>query len=736
MNLFTSVGLMMFLSIALRAHAGIQDWDSYLPKGNEKGTVTRVCKICHTLERVVTSRHTANEWQEYVKLMVQRGAPLPSEKISAVAEYLGSNFGPENPLPPGLKPQGTTELPPGVGRNLVMSKCQDCHDLKLITTSRYSRDGWHKVVASMVGRGAWLTRDQVPVVGDYLAEALPAPNVKLSQKKREVMRKTVLRDDRKAFTNSQPVVRGSISGTVFAKEGQVRAFRVTAHNSRYGIRYTVFTNNGHYKVPQALPGPYEVGIIEDGYSAPLQKIELSPGREQKVDIEVARRPLPFGVIFGDYDELYPPGLGRDMLENVCMGCHGKDWFHHFQRTEAGWRGAIRFMRFGYNFAGSAPLGRTQLSAADEDLIAKYLAANFGRNSPKKRLKRDEYPVVEEAVSKSIYVHYDIAADTPHPTARKPYWDADGKLFYGNPTELLHDGLFSPLSKLVWFTGGSSNSMVRLDPKELNPAKRWKFYPLPTPNAVPHGLAEDSKGNIYFAQVATNMVGVVEAKTDRIREYRIPTSGSQLQVITDQDDNLWYGLVHGSAIGELNAKTKWIRQWAVPTADFSVYGMAIDKDGSIWSAGWAKNMVAKFNPVTQTFTEYRAPSRLAGTRRPGIDSKGIVWVTEFSAGKMLSIDPSTGNMAEYSMPMRYSSPYDVQADAQDKLWISDEFNSSIVAFDQSKKTFTYYPLPQLNWSVPKLSIEPNGTMWFGSRNVPHPGAVHFYPEGFSAGAPPP
>jgi hypothetical protein len=33
------------------------------------------------------------------------------------------------------------------------------------------------------------------------------------------------------------------------------------------------------------------------------------------------------------------------------------------------------------------------------------------------------------------------------------------------------------------------------------------------------------------------------------------------------------------------------------------------------------------------------------------------------------------------------------------------------------------------------VEKNNTIWFGSRDVPHVVAVHFYPNGYSASAPP-
>src|SRR4029450_450273 len=62
--------------------------------------------------------------------------------------------------------------------------------------------------------------------------------------------------------------RGTISGRITADEGQVRAFRVAAHNLDRRIWYTVFTEKSQYTVPQALPGRYELTVIAHDYASP------------------------------------------------------------------------------------------------------------------------------------------------------------------------------------------------------------------------------------------------------------------------------------------------------------------------------------------------------------------------------------------------------------------------------------------------------------------------------------
>src|ERR1035437_5960629 len=84
------------------------------------------------------------------------------------------------------------------------------------------------------------------------------------------------------------VLRGSISGTVKADQGEVRGFRVTAHNLQYKLWYTVFTNKGRYTIPQALPGLYDVTVLELGYKSPTLPVQLGPGEIKTLNFAITR----------------------------------------------------------------------------------------------------------------------------------------------------------------------------------------------------------------------------------------------------------------------------------------------------------------------------------------------------------------------------------------------------------------------------------------------------------------
>ena len=44
-------------------------------------------------------------------------------------------------------------LPPGPGRNVVVSKCSACHATAVIENERHDADGWHETIDKMVDRG-------------------------------------------------------------------------------------------------------------------------------------------------------------------------------------------------------------------------------------------------------------------------------------------------------------------------------------------------------------------------------------------------------------------------------------------------------------------------------------------------------------------------------------------------------------------------------------------------------
>ena len=83
--------------------------------------------------------------------------------------------------------------------------------------------------------------------------------------------------------SAQSAARGTITGQGDRRSGgSLRGIRVAAHNLDRRLWYTVFTKNGQYTVPQALPGRYEMMAVEPDYESARVSVQLGP--------ETARRP--------------------------------------------------------------------------------------------------------------------------------------------------------------------------------------------------------------------------------------------------------------------------------------------------------------------------------------------------------------------------------------------------------------------------------------------------------------
>jgi len=565
--------------------------------------------------------------------------------------------------------------------------------------------------------------------------------------------------------------RGTLSGAVTTNEGAVVGFRVTAHNLTYKLWYTVFSVKGRYTIPQALPGAYDVSVLERGFTSPTLRIDLAPGEDKIADIALTKIGSRGGATQGastegmtaamggpgasantvwvdSMDELYPPGPGRDLLKANCTGCHGPE-FGTMHRTKEGYRlGIARMTETGpTDDAFATNLGHTYLTGAQKDQIAEYLATNFGPSTPDKRLKVDPPILDESALAKAIYVSYDIPDNFPRPPFRGDVIGAneiDGETAQDPSAmggralpQLLHDPFIVPDG--VWYANPTANAMIHLDPTQLDPSKRFKVYPLKGPDTYVfmHGITVNKEGHVFWAEIVGGQLGELDPETGKQIRHYVPRRGGMLQVATDNDDNIWFGMVKGpGGVGELVAKTGVVHEWQTPTPDNLIYGLAVDRvDDTIWGAGYSKGQVTKFDPKTEEYTEYYAPSSWGQIRRVGVDSKGIVWFSEYTTGIIGRLDPATGKMTEIKMPTQGANPYDVWPDKTDKIWITDQPQNSLVRYDPDTKTFTYYPEPQMNWSLPKVEVEKNNTIWFGARFLPYITANHFYPNGYSADAPP-
>jgi len=113
------------------------------------------CGGCHDLRPVQASARDRDGWNEVVQNMLQKGADVSDKDIPLLLDYLVEHYGP---------------MPDGRGKDVVLSVCTMCHDLKRIRQGHRSPGEWMETLNSMLNEGAPLSDADYPVVLAYLSK--------------------------------------------------------------------------------------------------------------------------------------------------------------------------------------------------------------------------------------------------------------------------------------------------------------------------------------------------------------------------------------------------------------------------------------------------------------------------------------------------------------------------------------------------------------------------------------
>ena len=467
---------------------------------------------------------------------------------------------------------------------------------------------------------------------------------------------------------------------------------------------------------------------DDAYDSATVKLDLPPGKTETVDLPLKIKMRTDPVRYLTWDQIYPDEPGKKELMQNCVSCHGKLWFHRLPRDRAGWEYSVNRMSTGSPTWAGMP--NVRLSVPERELILNYLVRNFSPDKPPRDVRLEDRSAVvdEEALSHAIWTEYEYFAA---PSFNDSDVQPAARTSFGG-FNVLHDAYISPLDGTIWLSSPGTDSAVNLNPRILSLHDRWRTYPVKQGGRLSweHGITVDSKGHVWLAEISDGRLGELNPATGEFKQHETPHLGSILQVAADKDDNIWYGHVHGGFIGRYNAKTASIQDWPMPISDSSAYGMALDNEGSVWFAGWGRNVVLKFDPKTFRFSEYFTTTVPSGVRRLGVDQDDNVWFSENSGEGIGVIEKGSTRIKEYRTPLHWTEPYETWPDKRGTVWVTDAVYNSLIAFDsKTRKWGSYYPQPQSDhWSIPKVEIDSQGTIWMGSRGVPNLVAAKFQPKG--------
>ena len=109
-----------------------------------------------------------------------------------------------------------------------------------------------------------------------------------------------------------------------------------------------------------------------------------------------------------YEEIYPQGEGRKIVERTCIGCHGPNYLPSHQWNADQWNSAINLMTEG----GSPAIPAECLPPDRREILVKYLVDNFGPKSEFRSLAQAGMPLDESKLSKAEYIEFYMPLDPP------------------------------------------------------------------------------------------------------------------------------------------------------------------------------------------------------------------------------------------------------------------------------------------------------------------------------------
>ena len=134
-----------------------------LPPGSGADAVRARCTGCHGPALIVQQRLTREGWAREIDKMVGWGAVATDADREALLNYLSTTFG----VRPSSAPIAVGTEGPGAA--ILQTRCQSCHDLRLVQQQRLDATGWRREVDKMIGWGALLDDSEREALVGYLA---------------------------------------------------------------------------------------------------------------------------------------------------------------------------------------------------------------------------------------------------------------------------------------------------------------------------------------------------------------------------------------------------------------------------------------------------------------------------------------------------------------------------------------------------------------------------------------
>jgi virginiamycin B lyase len=285
------------------------------------------------------------------------------------------------------------------------------------------------------------------------------------------------------------------------------------------------------------------------------------------------------------------------------------------------------------------------------------------------------------------------------------------------------------------------------------------HPLPLPDSQPWAITTDERGDVWFVEQGTNLLGEYSPATGSFTQYPIPTGNSTPDAITaDRSGNIWFTELTADNLGELPAGGSSIVEYPIPPVSVNVGGLTqrvpcgpgsviSDPAGDVWVACLFSNQIDEFSAARHAFDAYDLPVFQSGPAGMVLDGKGDLWFTAADSnmlgeavisGLVNGTSQGISEFAPLNQTYVYRSehltsflgnttvirsslptPSGIALAPGGTLWVTEHVDSSFDSYNVATRSLTKYWTTQTfdaygyQVTFPNgVAVDPSGDVWIG------------------------
>lgn len=283
------------------------------------------------------------------------------------------------------------------------------------------------------------------------------------------------------------------------------------------------------------------------------------------------------------------------------------------------------------------------------------------------------------------------------------------------------------------------------------------WDIPRKDAVAHDSEVDSKGNVWYTDENTMVVGKLDPRTNTFTEYPLTPANMNVpgarDVIIDKQDNVWLPLreeanrqtlykfepatrkltmidgtrgagVYGDAqpdglhvwLGYIRVNTKtgqvdgdFRTPPNLPPGQQSVgYGFAVNSKGNPYGTDFGGSRIYGVDVLKNEGKFWPTLRPNVWPRRGRMDAHDRFWYGVYGGDAIGMFDTRSEKMTEWKVPIKYTTPYTATVpDANGYVYAPSNTSERLLRLDPKTGEVVEYPMPNApgNFDAKKLSLDP-------------------------------